>query len=150
MALRTRKRSAAVTLVLAGGLAGCGGEPVPQQDAYRSLDDCVRDWNNAAQCQPVRDNRYASSYYYGPTYFGNRYGDGRPKPSPNAMDTVDRPKGTPVTGTRGSSFSSFFGGGSQSSGTAAVGSGARSAATSTSSSTRSGFGSTASARSSSS
>jgi len=101
MAIRHRKRSATVRLVLAGGfssvagLTGCG-EPLPQQDAYRNLGDCVRDWGNASQCEPVRDNQYARSYYYGPAYFGGRYSDGRPKPSPNAMDVVDRPKGTRV------------------------------------------------------
>ena len=84
--MRARKRSAAITLVLAGsaGLGGCGS-PVEQRDAYASQAACVRDWGNAAKCQPVRDNRYASSYYYGPTYYGNRYSDGRPKPSRRAM-----------------------------------------------------------------
>ena len=96
MTTRARKRSSAVTLLLAGGLAGCSGEPVPQRDAYQSLQDCVRDWGTAAQCAPVRDDRYASSYYYGPAYFRSRYADGRPKPSPNAMDAVDLPQGTPV------------------------------------------------------
>ena len=135
MANRMRKRSTAITLVLAGSLSGCG-EPIPQQDAYRSLDDCVRDWGNASQCQPVRDNRYASNYYYGPTHFGSRYGDGRAKPSPNAMDTMDRPKGTPVSSlaSRTNSSSSFF---------ARSGS-ASSSSSSSSTTSRSGFGSTAS------
>lgn len=84
-----RKRSKAVTLVLAGSatLAGCGA-PVEQRDAYASLADCVRDWNNAAQCEPVRDNRFASNYFYGPPYFGSSLTDGRPRPSPNAMDAI--------------------------------------------------------------
>lgn len=139
MGHRIRKRSTAITLVLAGSLSGCG-EPIPQQDAYRSLNDCVRDWGNASQCQPVRDNKYASGYHYGPAYFGGRYGDGRPKPSPNAMDVVDRPKGTPVSSltSRSGSSSSFFSriGSSSSSGS---GSGTTS---------RSGFGSSASSSSS--
>lgn len=131
----SRKRSAAITLVLAGGLSGCGSEPIPQQDAYRNLNDCVRDWGNAAQCQPVRDGRYASSYYYGPTHYGSRYGSGLPKPSPNAMDTVDRPKGTPVSSltSRSSSSSSSL---------------HSSSSSSSSSTSRSGFGSTASSHSS--
>lgn len=97
MPMSPRKRSSAVTLVLAGSLAGCSGEPVPQQDAYRALEDCVRDWGHASQCSPVRDDRYASSYFYGPTYFGARRGDGRPRPSPNAMDAFDPPRGTAVS-----------------------------------------------------
>jgi hypothetical protein len=133
MSGRSRKRSAAVTLVLAGSLSGCGGEPIPQQDAYASLGDCTRDWGNTAQCQPVRDGRYASSYFYGPAYFGSRYPDGRPKPGPNAMDSIDRPKGTAVasSGPRGSTTSSFAG-----------------SSSSASTTSRSGFGSTASAHSS--
>lgn len=136
-----RKRSAAITLLLAGGLAGCSGEPIPQRDAYRSLADCQRDWSGASQCSPVRDNRYASSYYYGPSYFGSRYPDGRPKPSPNAMDVVDLPKGTQVasSSTRTSTSTSSLHSGSSTSTTS-----------SSSSSTRSGFGSTSSAHGSSS
>ncbi|MBI2748710.1 MAG: hypothetical protein HYX43_05030 [Burkholderiales bacterium] len=86
---RTRKRSRAVTLVLAGSatLAGCGA-PVEQRDAYASLADCVKDWNNAAQCEPARDNRYASNYFYGPRYYGASFPDGRPRPSANAMDAA--------------------------------------------------------------
>lgn len=146
MAERMRKRSATITLILAGGLAGCSGEPIPQRDAYRSLADCQRDWSGASQCSPVRDNRYASSYYYGPSYFGSRYPDGRPKPSPNAMDVVDLPKGTQVASstTRSSSTSSGFRSGSSSSADGG------SHSSSSSSSTRSGFGSTASAHGSSS
>ena len=151
MAGRIRKRSAAITLVLAGGLAGCGGEPIPQQDAYRNLDDCVRDWGNAQQCRPVRDNRYASSYYYGPSYFGSRYPDGRPKPSPNAMDAFDPPKGTQVASNtqRSGSSSSFFGRGGTSS-SSSTSSGHASSSSSSGSSSRSGFGSTASSHGSSS
>lgn len=129
MERRFRKRSATITLVLAGSLSGCGGEPIPQQDAYRSLNDCVRDWGNAAQCQPVRDGRYASSYYYGPTHFGNRNTDGTPKPSANAMDSVTRPKGTQVSSLTARS-------------------GTSSSSSSSSSTSRGGFGSSASAHSS--
>ncbi len=130
MERRFRKRSATITLVLAGSLSGCSGEPIPQQDAYRNLNDCVRDWGNAAQCQPVRDGRYASSYYYGPSHFGNRHTDGTPKPSPNAMDSVTRPKGTQVSSLTARSASPG------------------SAGSSSSSVARGGFGSSASAHSS--
>jgi uncharacterized protein YgiB involved in biofilm formation len=132
MARQFRKRSATITLVLAGSLSGCGSEPIPQQDAYRSLNDCVRDWGNPAQCQPVRDGRYSTSYYYGPSHFGSRNTDGTPKPSANAMDAVTRPKGTQVS-------SLAPGGGTSSS----PGSTSSSSATS-----RGGFGSSSSAHSS--
>lgn len=125
-----RKRSAAITLVLAGSaLTGCSG-PVEQRDAYASLNDCVKDWHNAAQCQPVRDGRYSSSYFYGPPYFGPSLTDGRPRPSPNAMEAVR------LAGSGGSSSSSrsWFSSGSGSS---------HASSSSTSSSTsRGGFGST--------
>jgi uncharacterized protein YgiB involved in biofilm formation len=82
-----RRRSAAITLVLAGTISGCG-EPVPQRDVYQSLADCQRDWGNPRQCEPVRDNRYAPSYYYGPHYYGSSFPDGRPRASRSAMDAV--------------------------------------------------------------
>ena len=91
---RSRKRSAAITLVLAGSatLAGCGS-PVEQRDAYSSLASCTKDWNNPALCQPVTDGKYSTSYFYGPPYYGsgNAYSFfGRTRspeihPSPNAM-----------------------------------------------------------------
>lgn len=81
-----RKRSAAITLVLAGTLSGCS-ESVPQQDVYRSLADCQSDWREPGQCQPVRDNEYPDSYYYGPVHCD---GDATPKPSRSAMTAVAR------------------------------------------------------------
>ena len=135
-----RKRSAAITLVLAGSaLAGCSG-PVEQRDAYASLDACAKDWHNAAQCQPVRDGRYSSSYFYGPPYFGSSLTDGRPRPSTNAMDAirVGSPSGS------SSSRSSF------SSGPSSSNSSHTSTSSSSSSSSRGGFGSTGHSSSSSS
>ena len=103
-----RKRSAAITLMLAGTISSCG-EPVPQQDVYQSLSDCQRDWGDPQQCQPVRDGRYAPSYHYGPSYYGSSYRDGRPKPSNNAMDAVRSSQ--PVSrGGFGSTGRSFFSG----------------------------------------
>lgn len=69
---RARKRSAAITLVLVGSatLAGCGS-PVEQRDAYSDMQSCVKDWNNASLCEPVKDGRYSSTYFYGPPYYGN-------------------------------------------------------------------------------
>ena len=106
-----RKRSAAITLLLAGTISGCG-EPVPQQDVYQSLGDCQRDWGDPQQCQPVRDNRYAPSYWYGPSYYGASYPDGRPKPNRNAMDAVKssqpvRSSGSVSRGGFGSSSRSY-------------------------------------------
>jgi hypothetical protein len=142
MARIQRKRSAAITLVLAGStLAGCGG-PVEQRDAYASMNDCVKDWQSPAQCQPVRDGRYASNYFYGPPYFGSSLTDGRPRPSANAMDAVR------LGSTSGSSSSSrsWF-----SSGSSSTSSSSRtSSSSSSSSSSRGGFGSTGHSFSSSS
>ena len=101
--MRNRKRSAAITLVLAGSatLTGCGS-PVEQRDAYTSLDSCRRDWNNASLCEPVKDNRYPGSYFYGPPYYGSGttyslFGRTRSpaiQPSPNAADTQRVQTGT--------------------------------------------------------
>lgn len=95
----SRKRSTAITLVLAGSatIAGCGS-PVEQRDAYANMHDCVRDWNNSALCEPVRDGRYSSNYLYGPPYYANSswnlFGSRRPQSSPNAMDAVRLQGGT--------------------------------------------------------
>lgn len=100
-----RKRSAAITLVLAGSLTGCS-EPVPQRDVYTSLADCQRDWApQGQQCEPVRDGRYANSWYYGPRYYGADWPSGKPKASPSAVDAV-RTAGRSGTST---SSRSFFG-----------------------------------------
>lgn len=128
-----RKRSAAITLVLAGStLAGCSGPP-EQRDAYASLNDCVKDWQNPAQCQPVRDGRYSSSYFYGPPYFGPSLTDGRPRPSANAMDAVRLSPGSTSSSSR-----SWFSSGSSSS----TASRSSTSSHSSSSTSRGGFGST--------
>jgi len=137
---KQRKRSAAITLVLAGStLAGCSG-PVEQRDAYASLDACVKDWQSPAKCQPVKDGRYSSSYYYGPAYFGPSLTDGRPKPSANAMDAVR----TGSTSGSSSSRSSFSSGSSSSS------SSTHTSSSSSSGTSHGGFGSTGHSSSSSS
>lgn len=92
-----RKRSAAITLVLAGSatLGGCGS-PVEQRDAYASQAACVKDWGNSTLCEPVRDGRYSTSYFYGPPYYGSgstysffgRTRNPTLTPSPNAMDAT--------------------------------------------------------------
>ena len=88
-----RKRSAAITLVLAGGatLGGCGS-PVEQRDAYASLQDCAKDWSDTSLCEPVKDGRYSSRYHYGPPYYASNgwsfFGSGRTVSSPNAMEAT--------------------------------------------------------------
>ena len=96
---KARKRSAAITLVLAGSatLAGCGSPP-EQRDAYASRQDCLKDWSEPTLCEPVRDGRYSTSYHYGPPYYASSgwslFGGNRATPSPNAMDAVRLPAGT--------------------------------------------------------
>ena len=137
---KQRKRSAAITLVLAGStLAGCSG-PVEQRDAYASLDACVKDWQSPAKCQPVKDGRYSSSYFYGPAYFGPSLTDGRPKPSANAMDAVRVSSASGSSSSR-SSFSSGSSSGSSSTHTSS---------SSSSGTSHGGFGSTGHSSSSSS
>ena len=104
--MRHRKRSAAITLVLAGAMSGCG-ETQPQQDVYRSLADCQRDWASAQQqCQPVTDGRYNRTWYYGPSYFGERYPNGQPRPSPMAVEAFRTQKPTQIASAPRSYWSS--------------------------------------------
>jgi hypothetical protein len=99
MGTRLRKRSAAITLVLAGsaGLGGCGS-PVEQRDTYASRMACLNDWPDSSLCEPVRDGRYASSYHYGPPYYSssgwNWFGRDRIVASPNAMEASRMPTGS--------------------------------------------------------
>jgi uncharacterized protein YgiB involved in biofilm formation len=72
-----RKSSLRVTLVLIGivagaGIAGCSPGDNSKRDVYSNRDDCKRDWGDETKCEPVRDGRYSSSYYYGPSYTGTR------------------------------------------------------------------------------
>src|SRR5204862_7834932 len=115
--------------------------PVEQRDAYANLDACAKDWKNPAQCQPVKDGRYSSSYYYGPPYFGSSLTDGRPRPSPNAMDAV---RLASTSGSSSTSRSSFNSGSTSSSSSSSH------TSSTSSSSSRGGFGSTGHSFSSSS
>lgn len=83
----SRKRSAAITLVLAGSLSGCS-QPVSQRDVYSTLADCQRDWSQPQACEPVRDRRFSNSWYYGPSYFGESWPNGRPRANPSAVDAI--------------------------------------------------------------
>jgi hypothetical protein len=102
MRARGRKRSAAITLVLAGSttLGGCGS-PVEQRDAYANVRDCVKDWTDASLCEPVKDGRYSTSYLYGPPYYASSgwsfFGRDRISSSPNAMDAARLPTGSVAT-----------------------------------------------------
>ena len=100
----TRKRSAAVTLVLAGSLAGCGN-PEAQRDVYTNLADCRKDWSNPGDCTNANDGRHSSSYFYGPRYFGSSYPSGRPRASANALEANYAGRGG-VTHMAGASRSS--------------------------------------------
>ena len=99
MRARVRKRSAAITLVLAGSttLGGCGS-PIEQRDAYASLQDCAKDWSDSSLCEPVTDGRYSKSYHYGPPYYASNgwsfFGRGRTVSSPNAMEANRLPPGS--------------------------------------------------------
>lgn len=104
---RGRKRSATISLVLAGSasLAGCGS-PVEQRDAYSSQQACLKDWANPALCEPARDGRYASSYFYGPPYYaqGSSWsfiGRDRVVGSPNAMETTRLSSGSVARSSSG-------------------------------------------------
>jgi hypothetical protein len=112
----TRKRSAAITLVLAGSaaLSGCG-EPESQRDVYTKLDDCSKDWGNPAQCEPVRDGKYSNTYFYGPRYYGASYPSGRPRASTNAIEAAFAGRGGVTQMARAGSGSSFSSGASSSS-----------------------------------
>ena len=105
-----RKRSAAITLVLAGALSGCG-EPTPQRDVYASVADCHRDWA-PGDCQPATSGGHSGSgRYYGPDYYGSSDTKGKPTPSSNAIDAFHSPRGTVARGGFGSTSRSFFSGG---------------------------------------
>ena len=107
MRRRKKKRSAAITLVLAGSatLAGCGS-PVEQRDAYASQQACLKDWENPALCEPVKDGKYASSYFYGPPYYASGsgwsfFGRSSYSPSANAMDAQRLQTGTVASSRTG-------------------------------------------------
>ncbi len=94
-----RKRSAAITLVLAGSavLGGCG-KPTEQRDAYTNLQSCVKDWGDSSLCEPVKDGRYSTSYMYGPPYYASSgwsfFGRNRTTSSPNGMEATRLPSGS--------------------------------------------------------
>jgi uncharacterized protein YgiB involved in biofilm formation len=84
-----RRASVSVSLVLLGAtaLAGCGDDPV-QRDVYSKLEDCQKDWGRPEKCEPVRDGRYSSSYFYGPGYSGASSSSGQPRASAHALEAA--------------------------------------------------------------
>jgi len=78
------KKSKKVTLVLAPILSavmlvGCGGGEDEARDVYASVDDCLKDWNEAELCEkmdPDSENEYRRSHsgviypmFWGPRYY---------------------------------------------------------------------------------
>lgn len=131
-----RRRSAAITLVLAGTITGCS-EPVPQRDVYLSRLQCEQDWSTA-QCQPATQPGHSRDWFYGPSYYGSAWPSGRPRASQHALEAFHAP-GTQVarsgttTSTRSSTSSSTLRSTSPSS--------SSSRSSSSSSTSRGGFGS---------
>jgi len=80
MAVRVRKSSARVTLVLIGvaALSGCGRGDDQRRDIYASREDCLADWGNKPQdCTPATDPDYRSRhFFYGPSYIYHSGGSG--------------------------------------------------------------------------
>jgi uncharacterized protein YgiB involved in biofilm formation len=156
--MQRRKASLQITLVLIGAvsLVSCSKPPADvRRDEYASLENCLADWdNNPDRCRAeitpntaatTNTTRSSSSgymtRYYGPSY--SWFPDGR----------RDYGRTSGIASSRGSSSSSSTGssrlGSSRSIGSQSLSSSAR-AGSSSSSISRGGFGSSSSARSSSS
>lgn len=124
-----RKRSAAITLVLAGSLTGCG-DPEAQRDVYTSIESCQKDWRDPKDCTRVADGQRSSSYFYGPRYFGSSYPSGRPRSSPNAIDAARAGRGGVTHMASGARSTSSSGSSSSSSSVSRSGFGSSSHSTS--------------------
>jgi uncharacterized protein YgiB involved in biofilm formation len=85
-----RKRSLHVSLVVLGAaaLAGCG--ETDKRDVYANRADCVQDWGEQTQCEPVRDGSYHSSYWYGPSYRSGYWGGNAGRAGSTAVGTTAR------------------------------------------------------------
>jgi hypothetical protein len=75
------KQSASVGLILLGSAMGLyyydGGAQKLQQQRYASLEQCVHDWGDPAECTHPAGTVAQPGYYYGPRYYWNS-GSGRP------------------------------------------------------------------------
>ena len=71
--MKGRRSTSTLTLVLIGAAAlhGCGGSDNNEQasrDVYKSRADCQRDWgDDPKKCEPQSSGRHAG-YFYGPMY----------------------------------------------------------------------------------
>lgn len=100
---RQRRSSTSIRLVLIGAAAvmsGCERE-IPARDVYANLESCRADWNQASDCEPNRNERYPSTYFYGPRYHASERWSGRLRQGPNALFAESEP-----LGSRGSSSGS--------------------------------------------
>jgi hypothetical protein len=75
------KQSTSVGLILLGSAMGLyyydGGAQKLQQQRYASLDQCVHDWGDPANCTHPSGTVAQPGYYYGPRYYWDS-GSGRP------------------------------------------------------------------------
>jgi uncharacterized membrane protein YgcG len=132
-----RKRSIAISLVLAGASTGCSDSvlepPLAMRDVYNSPAECHADWGDEAiNCEGTIEQvaegtpgatRSSTGAYYMPRYYGPYYRVGQ-RPTYTTTSTGQRvPLGNRATSTR------------------TVNSGGRSAGSRSSSSSRGGFGS---------
>lgn len=103
------KRSSYVPLLLLGtaaGMVGCSSSVDLKQQRYASREDCLRDWNDEASCQPEQRTGGGGSgggywggreEYRGPRYYWDRdagrpmvvSADGTVSPAPNARIGAD-------------------------------------------------------------
>ncbi|MGO9949288.1 MAG: hypothetical protein ACLPWG_20870 [Steroidobacteraceae bacterium] len=75
------KQSASVGLILLGSAMGLyyydGGAQKLQQQRYASLEQCVHDWGDPAECTHPAGTVAQPGYFYGPRYYWNS-SSGRP------------------------------------------------------------------------
>jgi uncharacterized protein YgiB involved in biofilm formation len=101
--MRTRRRTATITLVLisSAALQGCGrgNEQPASRDIYRSQADCKRDWgDDEKKCEAVSSGPHAG-YFYGPLLYGlARSGSGAqttnlPRQGTNAIASTNVTRG---------------------------------------------------------
>ena len=73
------KQSTSVGLILLGSAVGLyyydGGAQKLQQQRYSSLEQCVHDWGDPAECTHPAGAVAPSGYYYGPRYYWDSSSD---------------------------------------------------------------------------
>ncbi|MEN9559486.1 MAG: hypothetical protein RLZZ502_697 [Pseudomonadota bacterium] len=113
------RRSMLVGLVLIGSIS-CGQKET-WRDEYTSKEDCLADWGDGTQCEPVARSghttstgTHSSAYrYYGPVYTGSndRVAQQRHYNSGFKVGSPSRASGSVSRGGFGHSASSHSGGG---------------------------------------